>query len=130
MRSRKRFTRLLIACIQSFAIGLLVLAAAGFLYDSSGLWNWYTTEGVQRILTALGMPDALKTDWFGHIQRDEVTIQAAAELYFAPAILAAIGWFHRAFFAIPRDGRTRCADCGHILSGLSRPVCPECGAGI
>ncbi|MCX5688573.1 MAG: hypothetical protein NTV94_02055 [Planctomycetota bacterium] len=27
----------------------------------------------------------------------------------------------------PRDGRTRCGRCGYHLSGLSKPVCPECG---
>ena len=26
-----------------------------------------------------------------------------------------------------RDGRTRCGRCGYHLTGLSKPVCPECG---
>ena len=30
-------------------------------------------------------------------------------------------------WGVARDGRTRCGRCGYHLSGLSKPVCPECG---
>ncbi len=28
------------------------------------------------------------------------------------------------------DAETRCAECGYILKGISKPRCPECGRGI
>jgi hypothetical protein len=56
----------------------------------------------------------------------------------APAIGMSLGWLaaavvrmvlHRWLPArgVARDGRTRCGRCGYHLSGLSKPVCPECG---
>lgn len=39
-------------------------------------------------------------------------------------------WVVVRFRADPIDGETRCRKCHHILRGLSRPLCPECGESI
>jgi hypothetical protein len=56
-----------------------------------------------------------------------------AVLYVAgivPGFVLAIFVYDRLTFRYMRDRHLRCPQCGHILSGLSEPRCPECGRPI
>ena len=56
---------------------------------------------------------------------------ASALLLTLPALAVALIVYHRLTFrSAAGDGHTRCADCGHILKGLTEPRCPECGLRI
>ena len=47
-----------------------------------------------------------------------------------PGMVAALYAFHRVSRRPTFDGETRCRNCGYVLRGLVRPMCPECGEAI
>ena len=52
-----------------------------------------------------------------------------AEVFIVP--IATVGAATTALLLLSKDRReTRCGSCGHLLRGLSRPECPECGQPI
>ncbi len=48
----------------------------------------------------------------------------------ALSVAGCLGWVLLVWQDSRGDGHTRCRKCGHILRGLSKPICPECGTPI
>ena len=55
-------------------------------------------------------------------------VSTAAE--WVPPLVVALLVFHVCTRRLYSDGRLRCLNCKHVLSGLNKPECPQCGTRI
>lgn len=55
---------------------------------------------------------------------------AVVALAISLSALFAVGWVLTNMASRIADEQTRCRRCGHILRGLTEPMCPECGERI
>lgn len=121
-RHRRRVLR---GVAYALLAGIAVRLLTSMTIDGS-LSKVLVTLRLESALVRLGAPDLGGRLIFNYTTSDvatQITDVATASLSFLAGLLV----YQRYVFRWPRDTFTRCGACNHILCGLSRPRCPECG---